>query len=183
MSERRKRRENLITALLIAGMCIIIAGTIIFAAKYVKGSGESQVSVTEVSTETTMFSESVPTEITALSTTESSTEATSESTSESASESTSESTTESGSESSTDKATVTATPTPATTEGTTSSEETTGEEYFFALSSEPEVLTSISDLKAGTLLSAAQIDKNNLSQYFTSVKIEEGDAVYERING
>ena len=191
MSERRKRRENLITALLIAGMCIIVAGTIIFAAKYLKGSGESQVSVTGDYSETTIYLGEVQAEITALSTTESTaagtsgstSESTTASTSESASESTSESTTESGSESTTDKASVTAAPTPATSESSTSSEETTGEEYFFALSSEPDVLTSISDLKAGTLLSAAQIDKNNLSQYFTSVKIEEGDSVYERING
>ena len=31
MSDRRKRKENLITALLIAGMCIVIGGTVIFA--------------------------------------------------------------------------------------------------------------------------------------------------------
>ena len=33
MSNRRKRRENLITALLIAGMCIVIATTIIIIVK------------------------------------------------------------------------------------------------------------------------------------------------------
>ena len=69
MSERRKRRENVITALLIAGMCIIVAGTIIFAAKYLRSNGESQVSVT--STDVTLYLDSVQSQITDMGTTES----------------------------------------------------------------------------------------------------------------
>ena len=186
LSERRKRRENVITALLIAGMCIIVAGTIIFAAKYLRSNGESQVSVT--STDVTLYLDSVQSQITDMGTTESTPESTTESVTESASQSTSGSSSESisGSTAETPSGTpaVTVTPSPATSEEQeTSSEETTGEEVFFALSSEPDQLTSISDLSAGTLLSEGQIDKNNLSQYFTSVKIEEGDSVYKRING
>ena len=186
MSERRKRRENVITALLIAGMCIIVAGTIIFAAKYLRSNGESQVSVT--STDVTLYLDSVQSQITDMGTTESTPESTTESVTESASQSTSGSSSESASgstaETPSETPAVTVTPSPATSEEQeTSSEETTGEEVFFALSSEPDQLTSISDLSAGTLLSEGQIDKNNLSQYFTSVKIEEGDSVYKRING
>ena len=190
MSERRKRRENVITALLIAGMCIIVAGTIIFAAKYLKDSG-SQVSVTS-STDVTLYLDSVQSEITALGSTagtpESTTESTNGSTTASSSESTPESTSASSAESKAETPTgtpaVTAAPSPAASdEQETSSEETTGEEISFAFSSEPDQLTSIADLSAGTLLSEAQIDKNNLSQYFTAVLIEEGDSVYKRING
>ena len=198
MSERRKRRENVITALLIAGMCIIVAGTIIFAAKYLKDSG-SQVSVTS-STDVTLYLDSVQSEITALgstagtpesttesttgSTTESTTGSTTASSSESTSESTSASSAESKAETPTGTPAVTAAPSPAASdEQETSSEETTGEEISFAFSSEPDQLTSIADLSAGTLLSEAQIDKNNLSQFFTAVTIEEGDSVYKRING
>ena len=185
LSERRKRKENIITALLIAGMCIIVAGTIIFAAKYVKGSGDSQVSVSE---EATLLTLDTQVEMTTPGTTESTAESTAGSTAASTSGSTSESTSASSSESTSDSTTsqpaVSATPSPESSEGSASSEEPTGEEeIFFALTSEQEQLTSIADLKAGTLLSSAQIDKNNLSQYFTSVKIEEGDSVYQRING
>jgi len=43
--------------------------------------------------------------------------------------------------------------------------------------------SSITELKAGTVLKASEIDTKNLDQYFTSSKIKEGDAVYKRING
>ena len=151
-------------------MCIIVAGTIIFAAKYLKGSG-SQVNVTEASTDGTLYLDSVQSEINALGTTESTTESVTESASQSSSGSSSESTSGSTAETPSGTPAVTAEPSPATSEEQeTSSEETTGEEVFFALSSEPDQLTSISDLSAGTLLSEGQIDKNNLSQYFTSVR-------------
>ena len=162
-------------------MCIIVAGTIIFAAKYVKGSGNSQVSVSE---EATLLTLDTQVEMTTPNTTESATESTKESTTGSTSESTPGSSNESASESTTVQPTVPVTPSPESSDGTASSEEPTGEEeIFFALTSEPDQLTSIADLKAGTLLSSSQIDKNNLSQYFTAVKIEEGDSVYQRING
>ena len=188
LSERRKRKENLITALLIAGMCIIVAGTIIFAAKYVKGSGDSQVSVSE---EVTLLTLDTQVEMTTPGTTESTAESTAGSTAASTSGSTSESTSasssESASESTTAQPTVSVTPSAESSEGSAGSSETSDteveEEYCFVFSSEAEQLTSIADLKAGTLLSSSQIDKNNLSQYFTAVKIEEGDSVYQRING
>ena len=192
LSERRKRKENLITALLIAGMCIIVAGTIIFAAKYVKGSGDSQVSVSEEATLLTLDTQvemTTPgtTESTAESTAGSTAASTSGSTSESTSASSSESASESASESTTAQPTVSVTPSAESSEGSAGSSETSDtaveEEYCFVFSSEAEQLTSIADLKAGTLLSSSQIDKNNLSQYFTAVKIEEGDSVYQRING
>lgn len=41
----------------------------------------------------------------------------------------------------------------------------------------------ISSLKAGTVVAAKKIDKNDLGKYFTAVKIKKGDAVYKRING
>ena len=139
MSERRKRRENVITALLIAGMCIIVAGTIIFAAKYLKDSG-SQVSVTS-STDVTLYLDSVQSEITALgstagtpesttesttgSTTESTTGSTTASSSESTSESTSASSAESKAETPTGTPAVTAAPSPAASD----EQETSSEEY------------------------------------------------------
>lgn len=192
LSERRKRKENIITALLIAGMCIIVAGTIIFAAKYVKGSGDSQVSVSEEATLLTLDTQvemTTPgtTESTAESTAGSTAASTSDSTSESTSASSSESASESASESTTAQPTVSVTPSAESSEGSAGSSENSDtaveEEYCFVFSSEAEQLTSIADLKAGTLLSSSQIDKNNLSQYFTAVKIEEGDSVYQRING
>ena len=42
MSEKRKRRENIITALLIAGMCIVVGGTIIFVIKFSRGGDENK---------------------------------------------------------------------------------------------------------------------------------------------
>ena len=39
MSDKRKRKENIVTALLIAGMAIVIGGTIIFIVKFSKDGG------------------------------------------------------------------------------------------------------------------------------------------------
>ena len=83
MSDKRKRKENLITALLIAGMCIVIGGTIIFVVKYSKSdnkdlqlppgmteatgiltenSGENSESVTETAATDTPTPTPVPTD-------------------------------------------------------------------------------------------------------------------------
>lgn len=174
MSERRRRRETIITAFLIAGMCIVVAGTIIFVMKFTgsETAGESDVSS---GVTLTFATDSVDvTTATSAATTEASTTGS-----------------ESSSGSETESATITVTVTPAITSSEESSSDTTsGEtsdtkepEMGFALSSEPDMLTSIKDLKAGTIVSKDQIDKKNLSQYFTSSKISEGDSVYERING
>ena len=173
MRNRRKRRENIVTGLLASGMCIVIAGTVIFALKYAGGSGNS----------------GVPTGTTGISTegssSENTSEITTESTAASTSESTSESTTESATESTKDtaepKPDISATPSPETSGDSSATSESEG--FGFSFSEELEKLTSIKDLKAGTIVSKDQIDKNNLSQYFTSAKIEKGDSVYERING
>lgn len=57
-----------------------------------------------------------------------------------------------------------------------------------AASDDPVVLnvpgeTVSYDLLPGTILTAEQLDLEELTQYFTAVAIEEGDAVYNRING
>lgn len=48
---------------------------------------------------------------------------------------------------------------------------------------ESAYLENLSGLAPGTVLEAAQIDFQNLDQYFMSWKIEEGDNLYGRING
>jgi len=177
---RRKRRENLITSLLVSGMCILIAGTVIFVLKYTGGSGNSVLPTGTTGTSTAgSYSESTS-ETTSMSTTES----TAASTSESTAASTSESATESTKESTESEPEISVTPSPETSaDSAATSEGTSGSEFVFSLSEEVEKLTSIKDLKAGTVVSKDQIDKNNLSQYFTSSKIEKGDSIYERING
>ena len=149
MSEKRKRRENIITALLIAGMCIVVGGTIIFVVKYSRGDENKLLSagMTEASSVSLESSE-----LTVI------TSASSETTAASSSSETSEETTEE----TTTETTEEPTPTPEP---------------------EPEKLTSIRGYKAGTVLDRDQIDTDNLSQYFTSEEIEEGDSVYERIYG
>ena len=47
----------------------------------------------------------------------------------------------------------------------------------------PEKLKSIKGYSAGTVIDSDKIDTDNLSQYFTSETIEEGDSVYDRIYG
>lgn len=48
---------------------------------------------------------------------------------------------------------------------------------------EPQYLASLSGLAPGTVLDAEQFDFENLDLYFMSWKIEEGDNLYDRING
>ena len=156
MSNRRKRRENLITALLIAGMCIVIATTIIIIVK---------ISTEEKDADATSSSSDVHTEsVTELPAT----------TSEATSESTTEETTPSPTP--TPEPTETPTPEPTATPEPTETPKPTATPV-------PKKLTGIKDLDAGTVVSADKIDKENLGQYFTSVEIKEGDAVYKRING
>ena len=149
MSEKRKRRENIITALLIAGMCIVVGGTIIFVVKYSRGDENKLLSagMTEASSVSLESSE-----LTVI------TSASSETTAASSSSETSEETTEEATTETTEEPTPTPEP-------------------------EPEKLTSIRGYKAGTVLDRDQIDTDNLSQYFTSEEIEEGDSVYNRIYG
>jgi hypothetical protein len=180
VSDRRRRRENIVTGLLASGICIVIAGTVIFASKFANGSGDFGIQTGTTGTDTSGNSS----ENTTVTTAAAASESTSESTSASTSESTSESTTESAAASTTIKPEISVTPSPESyDESTSSSEETSGEEYSFILSSEEDKLSGIKDLKAGTVVSKDRIDKDNLSKYFTSSKIEEGDSVYERING
>lgn len=48
---------------------------------------------------------------------------------------------------------------------------------------EPAFLESLSGLSPGTVLSEEELDFDNLDQYFMAWEIEEGDNLYERING
>lgn len=47
----------------------------------------------------------------------------------------------------------------------------------------PKSLESLSGIPAGTILAEEEIDFSNLDAYFMSWSIEEGDNLYERING
>lgn len=144
MSESRKRKENFITALLIAGMCIVIGATAIIAVKLsgnddelLLSAGMTEASDAQVSTEdpvltTTTSSVATPTP--------------------------------------SDTPTPTPTPTPSDTPTPTPTPA-------------PKKLESLSGLSAGTVIEYEKIDRENLSQYFTSSKIEEGDSVYDRIYG
>lgn len=144
MSESRKRKENFITALLIAGMCIVIGATAIIAVKlsgnddeFLLSAGMTEASDAQVSTEdpvltTTTSSVATPTP--------------------------------------SDTPTPTPTPTPSDTPTPTPTPA-------------PKKLESLSGLSAGTVIEYEKIDRENLSQYFTSSKIEEGDSVYDRIYG
>ena len=183
VSERRKRRETLITAFLIAGMCIVVAGTIIFVAKFNNREEAGETGASSGIT-LTFADESIDvtttTEITTTAAATTMEAASSSSSTESTTESATGTTTESATESTKDAVT----PTPSESSGTSeTTEETDLEDVGFAFSSEPDMLTSIKDLKAGTIVSKDEIDMKNLSQYFTSVKIEEGDSIYQRING
>ena len=149
MSEKRKRRENIITALLIAGMCIVVGGTIIFVVKFSRGGDENKLLSAGMTEATDVSLESVTDVV-------STTSVTSETTAPGTSETTEE--------------TTETTPEPTPTEEPTPTPEP-----------EPEKLTSIRNLSAGTVLSRDEIDTDNLSQYFTSEEIEDGDSVYERI--
>ena len=48
---------------------------------------------------------------------------------------------------------------------------------------EPTYLESLSGLAAGTVLDASKLDLEHLDRYFMSWEIEEGDNLYQRING
>lgn len=52
-----------------------------------------------------------------------------------------------------------------------------------AVPKEPAHPLDISEVSAGTVVSAEEVDKNRLENYFRSYQITEGDAVYQRING
>lgn len=69
----------------------------------------------------------------------------------------------------------------------TNTEKVTETEIPDMTASEPEIHpereTVSHDLLPGTILTAEQLDLEELTLYFTAVAIEEGDAVYNRING
>lgn len=151
MSDKRKRRENLITALLIAGMCIVIGVTIVFVVKFAKkdkGNDIKQLTpgmteasdVSDESIDATTSSEEGPTETPAPTPTDTPTP------------------------SPTLSPTPTNTPTPTPTP-------------------KPKKLESLSGYDPGDVIDSDKIDRENLSQYFTSSEIVEGDSVYNRIIG
>ena len=67
----------------------------------------------------------------------------------------------------------TPTPTPEPTETPTPTPEPTA-----TPTPVPEKLTDLSGYDPGDVISSDKIDRDNLSQYFTSRSIEEGDSVY-----
>ena len=149
MSDKRKRKENFITALLIAGMCIVIGGTIIFIVKFT-GSGSDEALLSAGMTEASVLSDESATEpVITLSDIVSETQAA-----------------------------PTVTNTPAPTASPTPTEVPTP-----TPTPVPEKLKSIKGYSAGTVIDSDKIDTDNLSQYFTSETIEEGDSVYDRIYG
>jgi hypothetical protein len=68
-------------------------------------------------------------------------------------------------------------------ETTAVTETTTEAATEAATEPEPKYLSSLSGLEPGTVLSTDQIDFDHLDQYFMSWEIEEGDNLYQRING
>ena len=148
MSDKRKRKENLITALLIAGMCVVVGGTIIFVVKYTRGESEElqlMAGMTEASDISVENSDPslIPTD-----------------------------------ETTTTGPTDTPTPSPEPSETPTPTPEPTA-----TPTPVPEKLTSLSGYDPGDVISSDRIDRDNLSQYFTSRSIEEGDSIYNRIYG
>ena len=148
MSDKRKRKENLITALLIAGMCVVVGGTIIFVVKYTRGESEEvqlMAGMTEASDISVENSDPslIPTD-----------------------------------ETTTAGPTDTPTPSPEPSETPTPTPEPTA-----TPTPVPEKLTSLSGYDPGDVISSDKIDRDNLSQYFTSRSIEEGDSIYNRIYG
>lgn len=151
MSDKRKRRENLITALLIAGMCIVIGVTIVFVVKFAKkdkGNDIKQLTpgmteasdVSDESIDATTSSEEGPT--------------------------------------GTPAPTPTDTPTPSPTLSPTPTNTPTP-----TPTPKPKKLESLSGYDPGDVIDSDKIDRENLSQYFTSSEIVEGDSVYNRIIG
>ena len=159
VSEKRKRRENIITALLIAGMCIVIGGTIIFIIKFNKPADEA-ILLAPGMTEASGFSTGLSDENTT------------------ALDSFPEINTPGASLTSAASESVTPSVSPTPTAEPTPTEEPTP-----TPSPVPEKITSIKGYSAGTVLDSDKIDRDNLSQYFTSQTIEEGDSVYNRIYG
>ena len=166
VSDKRKRRENLITALLIAGICIVIGVTIILVVKLSKGDGE-EMQLMPGMTEASFISNESGTDASLTSDTASSVQ------SLTASDTVSETVSTTSSETSevpADTPTPTVSPTPT-------------DEPTPTPTPVPEKLTGIKNYSAGTVISSDKIDRDNLSQYFTSQTIEEGDSVYNRIYG
>lgn len=62
-------------------------------------------------------------------------------------------------------------------------DETSEPETEETVEPQPVELESLSGLAPGTILEPEQIDFDNLDRYFMSWEIEEGDNLYERING
>jgi hypothetical protein len=167
VSDKRKRKENLITALLIGGMCVVIGVTIIIVIK-LNRNDDNVLLLSPGMTEATGFSHKETSDVTQDTGTaavsfpdisNASSDPSVSDTTASESEQTEETTEE-----------TTATPTPT-------------EEPTPTPSPVPDKITSIKDYSAGTVVSKDKIDRDNLSQYFTSQSIEEGDSVYNRIYG
>ena len=155
MTDKKKRKENIITALLIAGMCVVIGVTIIFVVKFTQQGNndpkELTAGMTEASGNLTGDAnyEFLPT-------------------------------TETSAEDTTQETTVTPTPPSTPTPTPTPEPSPTPTPTPTPV---PEKLTSLAGYSAGDVISSDKIDRDNLSQYFTSVEIEEGDSVYNRIIG
>lgn len=163
MSDKRKRRENIITALLIAGICIVIGATIIFVVKFAKDDGEEMQLMPGMTEASSVSNESGAGSVMTPDTASSMLTLTDTDTVPGASETTSETTPSAA-------ATPTVSPTPT-------------DEPTPTPTPVPEKLTGIKNYSAGTVISSDKIDRDNLSQYFTSQTIEEGDSVYNRIYG
>ncbi len=156
VSDKRKRRENFITALLIAGMCMVIGGTIIFVIKY-NGQDNDVLELSAGMTESP--GTGMPDESGAVMVTD-------------VAETTEETTVATATPIPTDTPTPEPTATPVPTDTPTPSP-----------TPKPEKLKSLSGYSAGDVISWDKIDRENLSDYFTSSSIEEGDSVYNRIYG
>ena len=151
MTDKKKRKENIITALLIAGMCVIVGVTVIFVVKFIHDDKIDNKELAGGVNGASEFSENG--DFALLPTTE---------TTESEASETSATPTPPATPTPTPEPTPTPTPTPTPA---------------------PEKLTSLKGYKAGDVIDSELIDRENLSQYFTSYEIEEGDSIYERING
>lgn len=153
VTDKRKRKENLITALLIAGMCIVIGGTVIFVVSY-SGSDKKELKLTPGMTEASgVFTDN------------------SGETSESV-------TVTSATDTPTPSPVPTDTPTPEPTLSPTPTDTPTP-----SPTPVPQKLKNLNDYGPGDVISKSKIDRDNLSDYFTSSTIEEGGSVYNRING
>ena len=149
MSDKRKRKENFITALLVAGMCIVIGGTIIFVIKFTGSESEEAQLSAGLTAVSGLSDESASEPVITFSDIVAETQAA-----------------------------PTVTNTPAPTASPTPTEVPTP-----TPTPVPEKLKSIKGYSAGTVIDSDKIDTDNLSQYFTSETIEEGDSVYDRIYG